>query len=94
MSSKKKSRPLFEVPVEIGSGGESGWVYRSGAPEKEAPPSSESSEKSIAAESMHVLTLALTTLAHSFSLALRISVVPMKIGMQALRSLTKANEEA
>jgi len=42
---------------------------------------------------MHVLTLALTTLAHTFSLALRISVVPMKIGMQALRSLTKANEE-
>src|SRR5260221_332460 len=73
MSSKKKSRPLFEVPVEIGSGGESGWVYRSGTPEKDEGPrprqsdtDSESSEKSIGAESMHVLTLAFTTLAHTF----------------------------
>ena len=30
MSSKKKPRPLFEVPVEIGSHLDSGWVYRSG----------------------------------------------------------------
>ena len=30
MPSKKKPRPLFEVPVEIGSRLESGWVYRSG----------------------------------------------------------------
>jgi hypothetical protein len=30
MSSKKKPRPQFEVPADIESGGESGWVYRSG----------------------------------------------------------------
>src|SRR5712691_4799978 len=74
MSSKKKSKPLFEVPVEIGSGRESGWVYRSGTAEKEAPQTEaaeqeetaprESSEAGIGAESMHVLALALTTLAH------------------------------
>ena len=98
MPSKKKSRPLFEVPVEIGSGQESGWVYRSGAadkeaPEQEAPPPRESSEASIGAESMHVLTLALTTLAHTFSLAFRISVMPVTIGIRALRSLTQTDED-
>jgi septal ring-binding cell division protein DamX len=36
MPSKKKSKPLFEVPVEISSGQESGWVYRSGAAETTA----------------------------------------------------------
>ncbi len=101
MSSKKKSRPLFEVPVEVGSGRESGWVYRSGTPEKEGPQAEapekeraaprESSEAGIGAESMHVLTLALTTLAHTFSLAFRISVMPMTIGIRALRSLARAD---
>lgn len=35
MPSKKKPRPLFEVPEEIGSRQESGWVYRSGTSEVE-----------------------------------------------------------
>src|SRR6478672_1773877 len=37
MPSKKKPRPLFEVPEEIGSRQESGWVYRSGTSEVETP---------------------------------------------------------
>jgi hypothetical protein len=38
MPSKKKPRPLFEVPVEIGSRLESGWVYRSGVSRIEPAP--------------------------------------------------------
>jgi hypothetical protein len=37
MPSKKKPRPSFEVPEEIGSRQESGWVYRSGTSEVETP---------------------------------------------------------
>ena len=102
MPSKKKSRPLFEVPVEIGSGRDSGWVYRSDAPkdkpekdapEKEAPAPRESSEFDVGAESAQVLAMAFATLAHTFSLAVRISVLPMAIGMRALRSLIRSDED-
>ena len=97
MSSKKKSRPLFEVPVEIGSGQDSGWVYRSDAPddtpEKEGPVPRASSELDVGAESAQVLAMAFATLAHTFSLAVRISVLPMAIGMRALRSLIRSDED-
>src|SRR5260221_14325330 len=78
MSSKKKSSPLFEVPAEIGSGRESGWVYRSGTPEKEAPQTEapekerprkerpaprESSGADLGAESAQTLAMAFATLA-------------------------------
>ena len=93
MSSRKKSRPLFEVPVEIGSGLESGWVYRSGASEKEDPVPDASGATSVGAQSARVLALALATLAHTFALAVRISVLPMTIGIRALQSLAKSDED-
>ena len=39
MPSKKKSKPLFEIPRAIQSAPQSGWVYRSsGGPEQGAQP--------------------------------------------------------
>ena len=105
MSSKKKSRPLFEVPVEIASGRESGWVYRSGTPEQEAPQGEapkpgpkrerpaprESIVTDVGAESAHTLALAIATLAHGFVLAVTIASIPMTIGIRALKSLARGN---
>src|SRR5204863_7179505 len=103
MPSKKKSRPLFEVPVEIASGRESGWVYRSGTPEQEAPQVEapkpkrerpaprESIVTDVGAESAHTLALAIATLAHGFVLAVTIASIPMTIGIRALKSLARGN---
>jgi hypothetical protein len=103
MSSKKKSRPLFEVPAEIGSGRESGWVYRSGTPEKEAPEQEapqkkrpaprESSGADIGAESAQTLAMAFATLARSFVLAMTIAAIPMTLGFRALKWVARADRD-
>ena len=108
MSSKKKSRPLFEVPAEIGSGRESGWVYRSGTPEKEAPQTEapekerprkerpaprESSGADIGAESAQTLAMAFATLARSFVLAMTIAAMPMTLGFRALKWVASADRD-
>ena len=93
MSSKKKPKPLFEVPVEIGSGRESGWVYRSGTSAEETPHSPrENTATNVSAESSHTLALALATLAQTFVLVITVAILPMTLGMRALHSLTKPNE--
>jgi hypothetical protein len=93
MPSKKKPRPLFEVPVELASGHESGWVYRSGTSAAEtAPAPRENSGTGVGAESAHTLALALATLAQTFVLVMTVAVLPMTMGMRALQSLAKPNE--
>ena len=90
MPSGKKPRPLFEVPVEIGSGRESGWVYRSGTSAAETTPAPRvNTGTGVAAESAHTLALALATLAQTFVLVVTIAAVPVTIGMRALQSLTR-----
>ena len=93
MPSKKKPRPLFEVPVEVASGRESGWVYRSGTSAAEtAPAPRANTASSVGAQSAHTLALALATLAQTFVLVVTIAAIPMTIGMRALQSLVKPNE--
>ena len=91
MPSKKKPRPLFEVPLEIGSGHESGWVYRSGDREDEPRPKA-TTNKSISTMSANALTLALAALAQTFVLTVTIAVIPMTMGIRVLESLTRPNE--
>jgi hypothetical protein len=92
MTSKKKSRLLFEVPVEIGSGRESGWVYRSGTAAADAPPPSAEIGSRIGDETAHTVALALATLAQTLVLVASIAAIPMAIGMRAFQSLANANE--
>ena len=93
MPSKKKPRPLFEVPVELGSGQESGWVYRSGTSAAETRPvARENSGTGIGAESANTLALALATLAQTFVLVMKVAALPVTIGLRALQSLAKPNE--
>jgi hypothetical protein len=91
MPSKKKPRPLFEVPEEIGSGHESGWVYRSGDGEDEPGPQAVT-DTSIPAMSANALTLALAALAQTFVLTVTIAVMPMTLGIRMLESLVKPDE--
>jgi len=93
MPSKKKPRPLFEVPVELGSGRESGWVYRSGTSASETTSAPrEKTATSVGAESANTLALALATLAQTFVLVVTIAVIPISIGMRVLQSLAKSSE--
>jgi len=91
MPSKKKPRPLFEVPVEIGAGRESGWVYRSGAsaPAAPAPVPRAKAGRSVGSESAHTLALAIATLAQTFVVVVSIAVIPMTMGIQAIRAFAK-----
>jgi len=93
MSSNKKPKPLFEVPVEIGSGRESGWVYRSGISAAETTHSPrENTSTNVSAESSRAIALVFATLAQTFVLAITVAILPMTLGMRALRSLAKPNE--
>ncbi len=96
MPSKKKPRPLFEVPVELASGRESGWVYRSGTSAVQTTPEPQANraniETGVGAEAAHTLTLALATLAQTFVLVATIAAIPMTMGMRAFQSLIKPDE--
>jgi hypothetical protein len=93
MPSNKKPRPLFEVPVELGSGLKSGWVYRSSTSAAETPRAiRENTTTGVGAESANTLALAIATLAQTFVLVASIAAIPVTIGMRALQSLSKPNE--
>ena len=91
MPSKKKPRPLFEVPAEIGPGHESGWVYRSGGGQDE-PPRQAITDTTISAMSANAFTLALAALAQTFVLTVTVAALPMTMGIRALQSLTGPDE--
>src|SRR5262249_33002046 len=90
MPSRKKPKPLFEVPVEIGSGSESGWVYRSeqDAPGR-APEGAGATPGPVNARSTSAnpLALAIAALAQTFVLGVTIAAIPLTVGIAALQSL-------
>ena len=100
MPSKKKPRPLFEVPAEIGSGHESGWVYRSGDSQAEPPrqaidprmPVQSITDTSIYGMSANALTLALAAAAQTLVLTVTVAALPMTMGIRAFQSLTGPDE--
>jgi hypothetical protein len=93
MPSKKKPRPLFEVPVEIGTARESGWVYRSeDRPEEPPHPHSQPFESlsfdgSVVTLSAQLLAHALATVATGFALTVTVAVWPFTAGRRALNSM-------
>jgi len=96
MSSKKRSRPLFEVPVEIGSSRESGWVYRSDAGKEEPPHHEEpprgaymdtNPELGLVTLGTQACALAMATAATTFLLSVTMAALPFTISFRVLDSL-------
>ena len=100
MPTKKKPRPLFEVPIEIGSGRESGWVYKSGVTADEPvvhatvvhePVVNSDTSTGVVAESAQALALSVAAVTQVFVMVVAIAIVPITLGLAAVRSLAKAN---
>jgi hypothetical protein len=91
MTTKKKSRPSFEVPAEVESGAQSGWVYRSG---ERPEPLSRIEPDSLEAESAATATLAmaLAAIAQVMVLGMTIAAIPCTMGLRTLQSLPKPGE--
>jgi len=93
MTTKKKSRPLFEVPAEVEAGAQSGWVYRSGAGAERVPRAEGSARQAHASvRDESVVTLALALAAQVMALGMAIVTIPWTIGLRAVRSLAKPDE--
>jgi hypothetical protein len=74
MPTKKKPRLSFDVPDDVESGRDSGWVYRSDA--EEAPDTSDG----VASSLSHVLT----AMVQMVALGMAVATIPLTIGMRAL----------
>jgi hypothetical protein len=88
MTTKKKSRPSFEVPAEVESGAQSGWVYRSG----EGPePVSSIEPDLLEAESAATATLAMAmaAVAQAVVLGMTLVAIPWTMGLRTLRTLAR-----
>jgi hypothetical protein len=93
MTTKKKSRPLFEVPVEVEAGAQSGWVYRSGADEQPARRAKSSSRHAGAREPAEsAIALALTLAAQVMVMGMTLATLPLTIGLRTLQSLAKPDK--
>jgi hypothetical protein len=93
MTTKKKSRPLFEVPAEVESGSQSGWVYRSGAG-AETVSTIEMSEAggSIPAMSVATLSLALAAMTQAVVLGVTIAAIPWTVGLRTLQACARQSD--
>src|ERR1700737_4086433 len=92
MTSKKKSRPMFEVPEALESGAQSGWVYRSGA-DVESEAGYESVDgASVQAASLATFSLAVATMAQALALGMAIAALPWTMGLRTVKSFTKQSD--
>jgi hypothetical protein len=95
MTTKKKSRPLFEVPAEVDSGAQSGWVYRSGADVESVPRADTSlgaADTSVRATSAATVALTIAAFAQALMLGMTVAALPWTMGVRALRSFTKQSD--
>jgi hypothetical protein len=92
MTSKKKSRPMFEVPEALESGAQSGWVYRSGAEAESAVHYDDVENAGIEAASLATFSLAVATMAQALALGMAIAALPWTMGMRTVKSLTKQSD--
>ena len=89
MKTKKKARPLFEVPAEVESGAQSGWVYRSGAGAEPLPrveTSSGEADSNIPAMSVATLSLAVAAMTQAWVLGMAIAAIPWTMSLRVLQS--------
>jgi hypothetical protein len=96
MSQKKKSKPSFEVPSDIESSSQSGWVYRSDEETEEVVAVIETFESGaeVAGEgpedatlASDVMALALATMAQAVTFSVLIVTVPFAMGLRAIESV-------
>ena len=78
MSSKKKPRPLFEVPEEVEPGAQSGWVYRSGAGTT-SEMSLDAADSSVSSASTATLALTMAAVAQAMILGMTIASIPLRV---------------
>jgi len=93
MSSKKKLRPLFEVPADIESAGESGWVYRSNghAEELRHHHHHQASQEvwSVVDSGAVTLALGMAVMAQALMLGLTIATIPWTYSLRTARALAE-----
>ena len=95
MTTKKKARPLFEVPAEVESGAQSGWVYRSGAGAEPLPrvrTSSGAADSDIPAMSVATLSLAMAATTQAVVLGMTLAAIPWTMSLRALQSCVKQSD--
>ena len=93
MSSKKRLRPLFEVPADIESAGESGWVYRSnGHAEKthHYQPVQQESFSSITDSGAITLALGMAAVAQALMLGMTIAAIPWTYSLRTARAIAES----
>ena len=97
MTQKKKSKPSFEVPSDVDSSGQSGWVYRSDRDTEEvaevvdtSEPGAEAAGESLedATLAADVLGMALATMAQAFTFSVLVVTVPFAMGLRAIESVS------
>jgi hypothetical protein len=86
MPTKKKPRLSFDIPEDVGSGRDSGWVYRSDA---EDVTHNEPDTNGNAASS---LSLALTAMVQMVTLGMAVATIPLTIGMRILGIFAAKNK--
>ena len=96
MSQKKKSKPSFEVPSDIESSSQSGWVYRSDDETEEvvsvidafkSRPEAVAEGREDATLASDVMSLALATMAQAFTFSVLVATVPFAMGLRAIESV-------
>jgi hypothetical protein len=95
MTTKKKSRPLFEVPAEVESAAHSGWVYKSGAdaePVHRIGPRSSEADADIPAMYIATLSLTLAAMTQALVLGMTIAAIPLTMSLRTLQSLAKKSD--
>jgi hypothetical protein len=92
MSSKKKSRPSFEVPEELESGSQSGWVYRSGEEVEVEWSEDYAIDAGVTAASLATFSLAVATMAQALALGMAIAALPWTMGLRTVKSLSKISD--
>jgi hypothetical protein len=86
MPTKKKSKPSFNVPADIGSGRDSGWVYRS-ASEEEDLELEENDEPETGLRTAFSLPSAIAAMMQVATLSLSVATIPLVIGLGALGAI-------
>jgi hypothetical protein len=82
MPTTKKPRLSFDIPDDVGSGRDSGWVYRSAAESKPIP----------GAGAATGLSLALTAMVQVVTLGIAVAAIPLTIGMGLLGALASKDK--
>jgi hypothetical protein len=83
MSSTKKPKPSFDVPAEVESVADSGWVYRSEKEPEEAPPDL------LASEPPAIMSLAFAVVAQAITLGGMIATIPLALTLRTIEVIER-----